>query len=262
MSLIQKFSIKRINKIRKLLLLYIDKDLKYQQKNKKLKDSFTEKFENNKSQERYSMPINIEQKFSNVSFEFNPRNQLIQDNLSFKNIPIKSYVSDLIVFSSSRSINNNNNNNKGGKEFLSKNTLYKNNLSENIIYKLQKNKNERKHICKSEKNYIIISDNEINLKKTYLIDLSRSLKNVVKRRKCLSSIKIKKENNKKKDNKKTILEIKKKQKDNNNEYKKNKKNSFFENERSLSIIHINKNDMNLDYKKEKRRSLFYKDKEK
>ena len=46
MSLIQKFSIKRINKIRKLLLLYIDKDLKYQQKNKKLKDSFTEKFEN------------------------------------------------------------------------------------------------------------------------------------------------------------------------------------------------------------------------
>ena len=44
MSLIQKFSIKRINKIRKILLLYIDKDLKLQKKYKKQFDYFTREF--------------------------------------------------------------------------------------------------------------------------------------------------------------------------------------------------------------------------
>ena len=255
MSLIQKFSIKRINKIRKLLLLYIDKDLKIQQKNKKHFDCFSKQFDDKIFQKAYSTPINIEQYYSNVSTEQNNINTILVSDLSFNDFTYKHFTSDLKVRDSFQT--NNNNKIKGN---LSKKTFFQNNASENIINNLLKSKNERKHINKSEKSYIIIKDDKIKLKKTYLIDLSLNLKNTRKRRKCRSSIKIKSkenENNKNKDNKKTILEVKKKKKIPNADYIKNQKTAYA-NKRSLSTI--DKKDLNILIKKQKRRSLFFKKK--
>ena len=95
MSVIQKFSIEKINKIRKILLLYIDKEIKSKNKINHL-NSFNERFSEKDLvyQKAYSTPINLEQKFSNLeenqnninhsqiefnqnSYTFNSNNSLI-----------------------------------------------------------------------------------------------------------------------------------------------------------------------------------------
>ena len=255
MSLIQKIPIKRINKIRKILLLYIDKDLKIQQKNKKHFDCISKQFDDNIFQKMYSTPINIEQYYSNISTQHNDMNTILVGDLSFNDFTYKHYTSDLKVCDSYQSSFNSNR----IKGTLSKKTFFQNNASELIINNLLKTKNERKHINKSEKSYIVIKDDKIKIKKTYLIDLSRNLKNIRKRRKCKSSMKIKtkgNESNKNKD-KKTILEVKKKKKNPDAEYIKNQKTAYAS-KRSLSTI--DQKDLNMLIKKQKRRSLFFKKK--
>ena len=103
MSVIQKFSIEKINKIRKILLLYIDKEIKSKNKINHL-NSFNERFSEKDLvyQKAYSSPINLEQKFSNLeenqnninhsqiefnqnSYTFNSNNSL-NSNFSYNNI--------------------------------------------------------------------------------------------------------------------------------------------------------------------------------
>ena len=117
-------------------------------------------------------------------------------------------------------------------------------------------------ISKFEKNYIIIKDDTLRLKGkinclNYLISLCRGLKCSNKRKKCLSSIKVKKSNNEQ-SKKESILEVKKKQKKTN---KKRIKNtiSLSIGKRNKSVIDFNDDDTNA-IKKAKRRSLFYKGK--
>ena len=255
MSLIQKFSIKRINKIRKILLLYIDKDLKFQQKNKKQFDCFTRKFNDKSLEKMYSAPINIQQYYSNISQQNNV-NTIVVGDLSFDTFSEKSYMFNLKSYNSNHIYGNNN----IIKGTLSKKTVIQNDISENIINKLLRNNNERKHINKSEKSFVVIKDNKIKLKKQYLINLARSLKNAIRRKKCLSTMKIVNKRNKniKTKEKKTILEVKRKQTNNNIiSYKKDQKTAFA-GKRSLSTI--DKKDLNLLIKRQKRRSLFFKKK--
>ena len=255
MSLIQKFSIKRINKIRKILLLYIDKDLKFQQKNKKQFDCFTRKFNDKSLEKMYSAPINIQQYYSNISQQNNV-NTIVVGDLSFDTFSEKSYMFNLKSYNSNHIYGNNN----IIKGTLSKKTVIQNDISENIINKLLRNNNERKHINKSEKSFVVIKDNKIKLKKQYLINLARSLKNAIRRKKCLSTMKIVNKRNKniKTKEKKTILEVKRKQTNINIiSYKKDQKTAFGA-KRSLSTI--DKKDLNLLIKRQKRRSLFFKKK--
>ena len=256
MSLIQKFSIKRINKIRKILLLYIDKDLKFQKKNKKQFDYFTREFDDKSLEKMYSAPISIQQYYSNISQQ-NDINTIVVGDSSFDTFSEKSsYMSNLKTYHWNH-IKDNNNIIKGA---LSKKTVIQNDISENIINKLLRNNNERKHINKSEKSFVVIKDNKIKLKKQYLINLARSLKNAIRRKKCLSTMKIdnKRNKNNKTKEKKTILEVKRKQTNNNIiSYKKDQKTAFA-GKRSLSTI--DKKDLNLLIKRQKRRSLFFKKK--
>ena len=257
MSLIQKFSIKRINKIRKILLLYIDKDLKFQQKNKKQFDCFTRKFDNKSLEKMYSAPINIQQYYSNISQQ-NNINTIVVGDLSFDTFSEKSYMFNLKSYNSNHIYGNNN----IIKGTLSKKTVIQNDISENIINKLLRNNNERKHINKSEKSFVVIKDNKMAPKKQYLINLASNLKNAIKRRrrKCLSTVKIenKRTKNNKTKEKKTILEVKRKQTNINIiSYKKDQKTAFGA-KRSLSTI--DKKDLNILIKRQKRRSLFFKKK--
>ena len=258
MSLIQKIPIKRINKIRKILLLYIDKDLKIQQKNKKHFDCISKQFDDNIFQKMYSTPINIEQYYSNISTQHNDMNTILVGDLSFNDFTYKHYTSDLKVCDSYQSSFNSNR----IKGTLSKKTFFQNNASELIINNLLKTKNERKHINKSEKSFVVIKDNKMAPKKQYLINLASNLKNAIKRRrrKCLSTVKIenKRTKNNKTKEKKTILEVKRKQTNINIiSYKKDQKTAFGA-KRSLSTI--DKKDLNLLIKRQKRRSLFFKKK--
>ena len=204
MSDIEKFSIKKINKIRKILLLYTDKDLKYQQKNKY--KNFTKRFNNNDYLNRrvYSSPINIEQQFISISGAQNE-------------IECKFEINNIYCSVSSR--NNKFSSNSGIKEELILSILPKREISKDIIYKLEKN-NEIKHINKFEKNYIIINNKKLGLKEkinntNYLKNLYHNLKCVKhKRRRCSSTFKMNNNENKNGDIKETILEVKKKNKKN------------------------------------------------
>jgi hypothetical protein len=90
MSVIQKFSIEKINKIRKILLLYIDKEIKSKNKINHL-NCLTERFSGKDLiyQNAYSTPINLEQKFSNEEDQNNINQSQIefnQNSYSFKAI--------------------------------------------------------------------------------------------------------------------------------------------------------------------------------
>ena len=246
MSVIQKFSIEKINKIRKILLLYIDKEIKSKNKINHL-NSLNERFSETDLiyQKAYSSPINLEQKFSNSEED--------QNNINHSQI---GFNQNCYSFKTNNSFNSH--------------LTYKNN-DENI--KIIKNinlfvsckfkmKNEVKHISKFEKNYIIIKDDILRLKGkinciNYLISLCRGLKCSNKRRKCLSSVKIKKSNNEE-NKKESILEVKKKQKKINKKQIKNNI-SISLSKRNNSVIDLNNDDVNA-IKRSKRRSLFYKEK--
>jgi hypothetical protein len=231
MSVIQKFSIEKINKIRKILLLYIDKEIKSKNKINHL-NCLTERFSGKDLiyQNAYSTPINLEQKFSNEEDQNNINQSQIefnQNSYSFKTI--NSFNSNLTY----------NNIEENIKKITNINVFVNGNFQM---------KNEMKHISKFEKNYIIVKDDILRLTGkinciNYLINLYRGLKCSSKKRKCLSSIKIKKINNEE-SKKETILEVKKKQK------KSNKKR------RNNSVIYLNDNAN--DIKKTKRKSLFHK----
>lgn len=251
MSGIQKFSIKKINKIRKLLLLYIDKDLKFQYKSKRHKDSITPKFEDNNKvyQEAYSISINIEENFynfsnvSNVPEEINDLFPVMRtdSNINSK-ISFNYNINESLSYSFKSTYSNNNNN------------------KEKTLLPVFKKK--QIYINKLEKNFIIIKQDKLRLKKkidsmSYLFNLYRNFKCPNKRKRCLSCVKIKKEKNKK-DNKETILEVKKKQKGKNNNEKKNEKSSFSCDKKKYSVpSSVEINELNGIIKKSKRRSLFF-----
>ena len=218
MSLMQKFSIKKINRIRKILLLYIDKDLKMNNKKRKLnKDSFSEKINQNNImyQKAFSEPIIIKQSFKNISKneekDFIPIIQN-QNNNTFYNIyPINCYSNRSNNISSSiKSFYSNN-----SQETVEFGSFTKREISNDIIFKLDKNKKDIKHINKLQKTYIIIKNNDFRQKKkldsmNYLLNLTRNFKCKIKREKFFSCAKINKK--KKKDDKETIMEVKNKQK--------------------------------------------------
>ena len=200
MSVIQKFSIEKINKIRKILLLYIDKEIKSKNKINHL-NSFNERFSEKDLvyQKAYSSPINLEQKFSNLEEN--------QNNINHSQI---EFNQNSYTFNSNNSLNSNFSYNN-----IDENITKIKNINLFVNWKFQMN-NEMKNINKFQKNYIIFKNNILRLKGkinciNYLINLCRGLKCSNKRRKCLSSIKIKKGNNKE-NKKETILELKKKQK--------------------------------------------------
>lgn len=245
MSVIQKFPIEKINKIRKILLLYIDKEIKSKNKincSNSLNERFSEK--DLVYQKAYSNPINLELKFSNSEDNQNNINQSQND-----------FNQNCYTFKIYNSLNSNmNNKNIDGNIKIIKNI----NLSYNWKFQI----NKMKHISKFEKNYIIIKDDTLRLKGkinciNYLISLCRGLKCPNKRKKCLSIIKVKKSNNEE-SKKETLLELKKKQ---NKINKKRNKNtiSISLGKRHNSVINLNDNDANI-IKKAKRRSLFYEEK--
>jgi hypothetical protein len=94
MSVIQKFSIEKINKIRKMLLLYIDNEIKSKNKINHL-NSLNERFSEKDViyQKAYITPINLEQKFLNLEenqgdvnqsqIEFNQNCYTFKTNNSF-----------------------------------------------------------------------------------------------------------------------------------------------------------------------------------
>jgi hypothetical protein len=244
MSIIQKYSIKKINKIRKLLLLYIDKDLKNHYKRKKRRDSIIEKFEHNNViyQKSYSNPIFIEENFSNLPEEKNSSFPLIQLNS--------------ISFDTKTSFNYNYNNDNISYSFKS---AFSSNSKEKTMFPAFQKK--EKYISKLEKHYIIIKDDKLRLRKkidsmSYLFNLYKNFKFVNRRKKCLSSVKIKSKNNKK-DGKETILDVKKKQKRKNIKDKSDGKASVLCNKKNISVQSIDINELNVNIKKSKKRSLFF-----
>ena len=279
MSLLQKFSIKKINKIRKVLLLYIDKDLKLHFKNKNHKNSLARRLIDNNiiNEKSYSQPIQIEQNFSNesqIENEFIPiRNNshhfTISENNFIPNIDkVKSRGSSHRA--NSLKINNH-------QEILNLKLISNNKGTKDIIYNLNKISNGLRNINKYNKKFIIIKDDKTRLRKkndslNYLANLYRNFKVIKKRKKCLSTKKIK--NEKKNDEKETILEVKEKQKGNNNDKKNGGKASVLVSAKNMNMnmnINININNMNMNnseeindmillMKKQKRRSLFAKDK--
>ena len=148
MSMIQKFPIEKINKIRKILLLYIDKEIK--SKNKiNHSNSLTERFSEKGLvyQKAYSNPINLELKFSNS-----------EENQNNINLSQNDFNQNYYTFEIYNSLNSNiNNKSIDGNIKIIKNI----NLSVNWNFQV---KNKVKHISKFEKNYIIIKDDTLRLK--------------------------------------------------------------------------------------------------
>lgn len=271
MSVFQKFSIKKINKIRKVLLLYIDKDLKLHFKNKNHKNSLSERLiDNNIIYEKsYSQPIQIEQNyFSNntqiendyIPTRNNSHHFTVSENDSIPNIN-KIRSGGLSCRANSLNIKNN-------QDILNLKLISKKQASKDMSYRLNKMSNGVRNINKYDKKYIIIKDDKLRLRKkndslNYLTNLYRNFKCLKKRKRCLSTMKIKEE--KKVDEKETILEVKEKQKGNNNKNnkKKRKVSVLVSKKNVVNVTNMNSediNDMILLMKKQKRRSLFAKDK--
>ena len=87
----------------------------------------------------------------------------------------------------------------------------------------------------------------------------RNFKYANRRKKCVSSVKIKRENNKK-DGKETILDVKKKQKRKNIKDKSDGKASVLCNKKNISVQSVDINEINVNIKKSRRRSLFFQEK--
>ena len=238
MSTIQKFSIKKINKIRKILLLYIDKDIKFQKKIPKYKNSFSQKLNDCKNiyQRAISYPIKIEENFSfNFSEKANEQNQIILGNI--------------FSFKSNNSFRLSNKNDILEEGFNSKEE------SNSKLFQ-----REVKHINKynkNNKNFIIIKDEKSRLKenkkgKNFLLNLSLNLKNFRKRKRCLSCIKIQLDENEKEQIKETVLEFKKEQKRKTMNLKNDRKGSIIVNAKKLNEVNNNINNINQVKKKIKK----------
>jgi hypothetical protein len=175
MSVIQKFSIEKINKIRKMLLLYIDNEIKSKNKINHL-NSLNERFSEKDViyQKAYITPINLEQKFLNL-----------EENQGDVNQSQIEFNQNCYTFKTNNSLNSNSTYNNIDENIK---IIKNNNLFVNLNFQM---KNEMKHISKFEKNYIIVKDDILRLKRkincvNYLINLCRGIKCSNKRRKCIS----------------------------------------------------------------------------
>ena len=267
MSILQKFSIKKINKIRKLLLLYIDNDLKLHFKNKKHKNSLSERLiDNNIIYEKsYSQPIQIEQNFCNISQIHNNDFIPIRNNSHHFTVSENDCISNINkVINSSKNCRENSLKISNNQELLKIRLISKKEAPKDILFRLNKISNGVRNINKYDKKYIIIKDDKFRLRKksdslNYLTNLYRNFKCIKKRKKCLSTMKIKKQ--KTIDEKETILEIKEKQKGNKKENKIGGRSSVLVSTKNITNMNTEEiNDMILYMKKQKRRSLFAKEK--
>jgi len=267
MSVFQRFSIKKINKIRKILLLYIDKDLKLHFKNKNHENTLSKRLiDNNIIYEKsYSQPIQIEQNYfsnnSQVENEFN----LIRYNSVHFTVSENDFIPNINkIKNGGLSYRANSLNIKNKQEILNLKLISKKEVSKDMSYRLSKMSNAVRNINKYDKKYIIIKDDKLRLRKkdslNYLTSLYRNFKCLTKRKRCLSTKKINEE--KKIDEKETILEVKEKQKGNNKDNKKDRKVSVLISKKNVTNMNSeDTNDMVLLTKKQKRRrSLFAKDK--
>ena len=242
MSTIQKYSIKKINQIRKILLLYIDKDIQFQKKIQKHRNSFAKNFNDclNIYQKSFSSPIKFEEHFSsNLRDENSKMSHIISGNIGNS-------------FSFNNSIYEINNSNNG--------LTFGFNSQERYGFHLFPSK--KMHINKYEKQYIIIKGEKIRLNekikgKHFLLNLSQNLKylNIPKTKKCLSSMKNRMNKDKNEHIKETILEVKEKQKHNHVKLKKKGTTSFLGRAKDLIGSNIDINNI-IQVKKNRKKSLF------